>query len=156
MMRWSAAIALAVLVMVARFSAALAQSAPAQCAAFPQIRTEAQQRATAVRTAIEHHAERKEICSLVTRFYAAEASVVKFLEENKTWCGIPQDAIAAAKANHERSLKFRTAACTEAPAAKPRQPTLSDAIGGPSVDSSTNTKTGRGTLDSLNGNPLAK
>jgi hypothetical protein len=35
-------------------------------------------------------------------------------------------------------------------------PTLSDAIGTPSVDTAGNTKTGRGTLDTLNGNPLAK
>jgi hypothetical protein len=80
---------------------------------------------------------------------------VKFLEDNKTWCGIPEQAIKTAKDNHERTLKFRTAACTEAPV-KPRAPSLSDAIGTPSVDTGNNTKTGRGTLDSLNGNPLAK
>jgi len=110
----------------------------------------------AVRTAIQHKAERKDICVLVQRFYTAESSVIKFLEDNKTWCGIPEEAIKAAKENHEHTLKFRTAACTEAPAAKPRPPSLSDAIGTPSVDTGNNTKTGRGTLDSLNGNPLAK
>ena len=93
---------------------------------------------------------------LVQRYYAAETTVVKFLEDNKTWCGIPDQAITAAKDNHEHTLKFRTAACTEAPAAKPRAPSLSDAIGTPSVDTGANTKTGRGTLDSLNGNPLAR
>jgi hypothetical protein len=109
-----------------------------------------------VRTAIEKKVERKEVCSLVQRFYAAEGTVVKFLEDNKTWCNIPDQAITAAKQNHERSLKFRTAACTEGPVAKPRPPSLSDAITTPSVDTGENTKTGRGTLDSLNGNPLAK
>jgi hypothetical protein len=93
---------------------------------------------------------------LVQRFYAAEGAILKFLEDNKTWCGIPPEAITQAKAGHENTLKIRTAACTEAPAAKPRQPSLSDAIGTPSVDNASNTKTGRGTLDSLNGNPLAK
>ena len=90
------------------------------------------------------------------RFYAAEAIVVKFLEENKTWCNIPEQAITVSKTNHERTLKFRTAACSDAPAVKPRPPSLSDAIGGPSVDTGDNTKTGHGTLDSLTGNPLAK
>jgi hypothetical protein len=33
---------------------------------------------------------------------------------------------------------------------------LSDAIGSTPLDTSTNTKTGRGTLDTLTGNPLAK
>jgi len=140
---------------VAPAPSALAQ-APAQCNQFPQLREDAQQKALAVRNAITRHAERKEICALVTRFYAVESGVVKFLEENKTWCGIPDQAITAAKANHEQTLKFRTAACTDAPAAKPRAPSLSDAISTPSVDTSTNTKTGHGTLDSLTGNPLAK
>jgi hypothetical protein len=154
-MKRGVAMALAVFVIAAAPQTALAQSA-AQCASFPPLRDEAQKRASVVRTAMEHKADRKEICALVTRFYAAEAAVVKFLEDNKTWCGIPDDAIKSAKANHEHTDKFKTAACTEAPAAKPRTPTLSDAISTPSVATSGNTKTGRGTLDSLNGNPLAK
>jgi hypothetical protein len=140
----------------APLSTARAQSAPPQCAAFVQLRTEAQEKAMAVRTAIEKKVDRKDVCTLVQRFYASEGTVVKFLEENKSWCNIPDEAITAAKQNHERTLKFRTAACTEAPQAKPRPPSLSDAIGGPSVDTRENTKTGRGTLDSLSGNPLAK
>jgi hypothetical protein len=92
----------------------------------------------------------------VQRFTTAEAAVVKFLEVNKTWCGVPEQLVQQAKANHEKTLKFRTAVCTEAPAAKPRPPSLSDAIGTPSVDSADNTKTGRGTFDTLTGNPLAK
>jgi hypothetical protein len=135
---------------------AWAQSAPPQCSAFVQLRDDAQQKALAVRNAIQHKAERKEVCTLVQRFYTAEATVVKFLEENKSWCNIPEEAIRTSKTNHERTLKFRTAACTDAPIVKPRPPSLSDAIGTPSVDSGANTKTGRGTLDSLNGNPLAK
>ena len=135
---------------------ALAQAAPPQCAAFMQLRTEAQEKATAVRTAIDKKVDRKEVCTLVQRFYAAEGTVVKFLEDNKSWCNIPDQAITAAKQNHERTLKFRTAACTEAPQAKPRPPSLSDAIGTPSMDTGENTKTGRGTLNSLSGNPLAK
>ena len=154
--RGIAAAALAgVAIAIVSSSSALAQM-PAQCAKFPQLRDAAQQKALAVRTAISHHVDRKEICALVIRFYAAEASVVKFLEDNKNWCGIPEQAITMAKTNHEQTLKFRTAACTEGPAAKPRAPSLSDAIGTPSVDTSANTKTGHGTLDSLIGYPLAK
>ena len=127
-----------------------------QCSSFSQLRDDAQNKAAAVRTAMEHKAERKEVCALVTRFYSAEAQVVKFLEDNKTWCGIPEEAVKAAKQNHENTEKFKTAACTEAPTAKPKAPSLSDAINTPSVATSGNTKTGRGTLDTLNGNPLAK
>jgi hypothetical protein len=156
-MKWRLAAALAGLaaLVAADSQIAWAQSA-AVCATFPQLRTDAQQKALAVRTAVEHKADRKELCTLITRFYSAEGTVVKFLEDNKNWCGIPEEAITAAKTNHEHTAKFRTAACTEQPAAKPRVPTLSDAITTPSVDTGANTKTGRGTLDSLNGNPLAK
>ena len=155
-MRRSVAAALAVLALATASSAALAQSTPAQCNSFIALRDDAQKKALDVRTAVEHKVERKEICSLVQRYYAAESAVVKFLEDNKTWCGIPEEAIKAAKGNHEHTEKFRTAACTEAPVAKPKVPTLSDSIGTPSVDTGANTKTGRGTLDSLNGNPLAR
>jgi len=156
-MKRSLALALAVTAVVCGCRAALAQAPQtAQCNDFVRLRTDAQQKAMAIRTAGEHKADRKEMCTLITRFADAEAGVVKFLEANKTWCGIPDEAIKAAKANHERTLKFRTAACTEAPTAHPRQPTLSDFIGTQSVDTGANTRTGHGTLDSLSGNPLAK
>jgi hypothetical protein len=155
-MNRSVAITLIAVLGAAASGSAWAQAAPPQCTAFPQLRNDAQEKAMAVRNAIQHKAERKEVCTLVQRFYAAEAVVVKFLEENKSWCGVPEQAITTAKQNHERTLKFRTAACSDAPEVKARPPSLSDAIGTPSVDTGDNTKTGRGTLDSLTGNPLAK
>jgi len=155
-MKRRVAAALAVLAIVAESHAVSAQPAGVDCNSFVKLRDDAQQKALAVRTAVQNRSERKDICTLVQRYYAVESTVVKFLEDNKTWCGIPDSAIKSAKDNHEHTLKFRTAACTEAPAAKPRAPSLSDAIGTPSVDTGANTKTGRGTLDSLNGNPLAK
>jgi hypothetical protein len=128
--------------------------AAAQCNDFPKLIEEAQKRGALVGAAIKNKADRKEICTLMTTFVAAEGKVVKFLHDNKTWCGIPDQAIAATNANHEKSLKFRTAACEEGP--KPKAPTLSDAIKAPSLDTAKNTKTGRGTFDTLTGNPLAK
>jgi hypothetical protein len=155
-MKWSLATPLALLAIATASGVALAQPAAPQCAAFAGLKSDAEQKAMAIRTAMEHKAERKEICTLVQRFASAEEGVVKFLEQVKTVCGVPEQAITGAKANHERTLKFRTAACADAPAVKPHVPTLSDSIGTPSVDTGNNTKTGRGTLDSLNGNPLAK
>ena len=55
---------------------------------------------------------------------------------------------------HDNTIKFRDTVCAEAP--KPKAPTLSDAIGTPPLDTANNTKTGRGTFDTLTGNPLAK
>jgi hypothetical protein len=90
----------------------------------------------------------------MTNFVTAESKVMKFLEDNKVWCGVPEQALTASRAGHERALKFRTSACEEGP--HPKAPTLSDAIKAPTVDSGSNTKTGRGTFDTLTGNPLAR
>ena len=99
-MKWGVAFMAALA--AATSGAAWAQSPPQQCTAFIQLRNEAQEKAMAVRTAIEKKVERKEVCSLVQRFYTAEGTVLKFLEDNKTWCNIPDEAITAAKQNHER------------------------------------------------------
>ncbi len=129
--------------------------APSQCMKFPAMSQATQEKANAVSAAMKAKADRKEICRLMTAFVASEDSVVKFLIENKTWCGVPDQALAAAKTSHERSLKFRDAACTEGPS--PKAPTLSDAIKTPDVDSATNTKADRGgTFETLTGNPLGK
>jgi hypothetical protein len=153
---WSLIGALGVL--GAGVSAAPAQMGPpaAQCSNFQKLNEEAGKKANAVQTAMKNHAERKEICTLMTSFVGAETQVVKFLEENKTWCGVPDQVITNAKTAHEKSMKFRTAACTEGPSA-PKAPTLSDAIKTTPVDTSSNIKTNRGgTFDTLTGNPLGR
>jgi hypothetical protein len=136
-------------------SPASAQGAP-QCAQFPVLSAETKKKADAVQAAINAKADRKQVCALMTTFVASETTVIKFLEENKVWCGVPDQAITISKTNHEKSLKFKTMACNSDAAPQPKAPTLSDAIKTPSVDSATNTKTGRGTFDTLTGNPLAR
>jgi len=153
-MKRGCAVTLAVLALSTAIRGAAAQGAP-QCAKFQGLSATTQQRANAVQTAMKAKVDRKEICKLMTAFVAAETLVVKFLVDNKTWCGVPDQVVTNAKASHDKSLKFRDAACTEAPA--PKAPTLSDAIKTPSVDSTKNTKAGAGgTFDTLTGNPLAR
>ncbi len=126
-----------------------------QCAKFPALTQATQLKANAVSAAMKAKADRKEICRLMTAFVASEGVVVKFLIDNETWCGVPDQAVDAAKTNHEKSIKFRDAACTEGPS--PKAPTLSDAIKTPAVDSTANTKAGHGgTFDTLTGNPLGR
>jgi hypothetical protein len=127
----------------------------AQCNDFGKLTAEAQKRSALVSAAMKSKADRKELCTLMTSFVAAETSVVKFLEDNKVWCGVPDQVLTVSKTNHEKSLKFRTLACSEE-GPRPKAPSLSDAIRTPSVDTAKNTKTGRGTFDTLTGNPLAK
>jgi hypothetical protein len=148
-------LALAASVLGSGVHAASAQTQPTQCNQFQALSVDTQKKADAAQTAMKAKADRKEICTLLTTFVAAESLLIKFLVENKTWCGVPDQAITVSQANHEKSMKFRTAACSD-DGVRPKVPTLSDAIKTPSVDSATNTKTGRGTFDTLTGNPLGK
>ena len=127
---------------------------PGVCANFPKLRDEAKARAEAVSVVGKRKGDRKEMCAAVQTFTAAEEKVVKFLDDNKSACGVPDQAITQARAMHANTVKFRDTVCAEGPKAK--VPTLSDAIGTPSLDTGKNTRTGRGTLDTLTGNPLAK
>jgi hypothetical protein len=142
----------------AQFPAPPGGTAPpggAQCGDFAKLTAEAQKRSNLVSAAMKAKSDRKELCTLMTNFVAAETNVVKFLEDNKVWCGVPEDALRVSKANHEKSMKFRTMACSEE-GPRPKAPSLSDAIKAPSVDTAKNTKTGRGTFDTLTGNPLGR
>jgi hypothetical protein len=126
---------------------------PAICASFVKLKEEADLKGKGIQAAAKTR-DRKVMCGAVTRFIEVETKVVKFLADNKTTCGVPDQAVANAKAGHEKTIEFRDKVCAEAPA--PRPPSLSDALGTPTLDTAKNTKTGRGTLDSLTGNPLAR
>jgi len=154
----SRAALLALAIVLAAPAAALAQGAP-QCADFTKLRSDAEEKAGAIRAASQRKAERKEICTLLQKFATAESSMIKFLETNKVWCGVPDEAIKNAKTNHVKTLKVRTAACAGdqiGNGPKPKAPTLSDALNTPSVDTRENTRPGRGTFDTLTGSPLAR
>jgi hypothetical protein len=133
---------------------ASAQGAPQCNDNFVRLRDDAQKKAMAVQAGGKGHVDRKQMCALITRFASAETQVVKFLVDNKAFCGIPDQAITTSKTNHVATLKFRDTVCAEGP--KPKAPSLSDAIGTPTLDTAKNTKTGRGTFDTLTGNPLAR
>jgi hypothetical protein len=150
----AAALVLGVTVTVADTASAQMAQASNPCNGFLPLRTDAQQKGMAIGAAEKRHADRQEMCKLVTTFSVAEGKALKFLQNNMTWCGIPAEAVASAKENHEKTLKFRQVVC--APAPQPHVPTLSDAIGTPSVDTSKNTKTNTGTFNTLTGNPLAR
>jgi hypothetical protein len=127
---------------------------PGVCANFPKLRDEAKAKAEAISAVGKRKGDRKEMCAAVQTFTAAEEKVVKFLDDNKSACGVPDQAVTQARAMHAHTMQFRDTVCAEGPKAK--VPTLSDAIGTSPLDTGKNTKTGRGTLDTLTGNPLAK
>jgi hypothetical protein len=124
------------------------------CDGFVPLRDDAQKKGAALGAAQKNHVDRQEMCKLITAFSAAEGKAALFLEKNRTWCGVPDQAVTSAKEMHVKTEHFREVVC--APAPQPKVPTLSDAMGAPSVDTAKNTKTGAGTFDTLTGNPLAK
>jgi hypothetical protein len=131
-----------------------AAPAPSPCDGFIPLREDAQKKGAAIGAAQKRHVDRQEMCKVITAFSLAEAKAEQFLEKNKSWCGVPEQAIAGAKETHLKTEHFREVVC--APAPQPRVPTLSDAMGAPALDTAKNTKTGAGTFDTLTGNPLAK
>lgn len=124
------------------------------CNGFLPLRNDAQKKGAAIGAAEKQHADRKQICKLLTVFTAAEDKALKFLQANMVWCGIPQEAVTSAKEAHLKTVKFRDMACAQAPEA--HAPTLSDAIGTPTLDTAKNTKANTGTFNTLTGNPLGK
>jgi hypothetical protein len=124
---------------------------------FVKLRTDTETKAKALKAAGDRHAPPAEACKLFNVFLAAEAKMIKYVEENGTWCGIPPQVLQQMKGGHSKAGAVRTKVC-EAAARGPvlRAPTLSDALGTNLTPNANNVKTGRGTYDTLTGSPLAR
>jgi hypothetical protein len=126
---------------------------------FAPLRNEAEKRGIALKNAIQKKVSREEACTLIKSYAAAEAKVVKFIQANASWCGIPAQAADQMKANHTRTLHTQSQICAVGAAgpAKPAGPGLSDALGttrsGGALDPLAPQS---GTLDTLTGNVLAR
>jgi len=123
---------------------------------FGKLRDDTEKKALAIRAAGERKAPPKEACQLFNAFVAAQSKMLKYATDNAAWCGIPNQIMANLKEGIAKTSEIRTKVC-QAAAAPPRPagPSLSDALSGPVPDSN-NIKTGRGTFDTLTGNPLEK
>jgi hypothetical protein len=110
---------------------------------FAPLRAEAENRAMALKSTMEKKPTREEACAMFKNFTAAESKMVKYIEANAHWCGIPPQVPVQMKANHSRMLKTQNQICNGggiAGAQKPSGPGLSEALG---------TTRGGGTLDPL-------
>jgi hypothetical protein len=156
----SLAIVIAVPVLPPAFAQVAAPSGQVPCVnEFLPLRKTAEERGIAIKTLMEKKAPRPEVCQAFKNFAVAEEKVVKFVETNNVWCGIPPDAVKKMKANHARTLQARNQICNAAAlpgGGAPRPPSLSDALGTSRVPDASNTQTGRGTFDTLTGNPLTR
>jgi hypothetical protein len=121
------------------------------CEAFMPIRATAEKDAAAIKSASDRKASREEVCPLFKRFATSEAKMVKFLKDNQSRCGVPADAVKQAGLNHNKTVQIRNAVCSTGPA--PAAPRLGDAFSTPPMP---DTRPGRGTFDTLTGNPLQR
>ena len=100
----------------------------------------------------------KEACGLFNAFTAAEKKMYDYAAKNQAACGIPPQIVDNLKQARAKSDDIRARVCqvaAQGPAQQQRPPSLSDALSAPVPDSG-NIKTGRGTFDTLTGNPLAR
>jgi len=123
---------------------------------FMPLKAEAEKRGLAIQAAGKRKAPQQEVCALFKQFSEAEAKFVNYAVTNATWCGIPEQAVKAMQANHAQTLKIRARVCSVAAAPHPRGPSLGEALGTTVVPDASTTRTGRGTYDTLTGNPLAR
>lgn len=124
---------------------------------FMPLRADAEKKAAAIKAA---SATKKQpvVCAAFKNFAAAEAKVVKYVEEHGAECRIPPEATKMMKANHAKTLEIRTKVCDMAAAPQPRAPSLSDALGTSRVPTApqenTVGKKSGSTFDTLTGNSL--
>ncbi len=50
-------------------------------------------------------------CAKSAGLNSAENAMIAYMEKNKDWCQVPDDALAQLKANHTKSLAFSAKAC---------------------------------------------
>ena len=123
---------------------------------FFKLREDAEKKAAAIKAAGERKAPPNETCSLFNTFVAAQTKMLKYANESGVWCGIPHEVADNLKKAIAQVSEIRTRVCRAAAAPTPPQgPSLSDVLSNP-VPNSNNIKTGRGTYDTLTGNPLGK
>jgi hypothetical protein len=135
------------------------QAPPPACQQLLTYRDETQKHGQALQAAGQKKAPPEEVCKLFKAFLGVETKLLKGLEDNSALCGVPPDVIKQVKAGHNRTSQVAKQVCdVAAQGARPAGPSLSEALGTtPTVpDSSSATKRGQGTFDTLSGSPLTR
>ena len=136
------------------------QEMPACIKQFISMRENMDKRFDETRKVMEKKPSASEACGALTKFTQAEVALIKYVEKQGSNCPFPPELLGTIKASNEKTTGYRQKACAAAKAeqqapVRHSQPTLSDAFG-PPVVSGDSTRTGRGTLDTLSGNPLTR
>jgi hypothetical protein len=123
---------------------------------FTALRDEAQKRMKTAHEAGQRKAPAPEMCKLIGHYAEAEAKLLKFVEDNGVWCGMPAQLAEQVKAGQAKTSEARKRICSAATAPKPSTPTLSDSLGTTRVADPSKPKAGTGTFDTLTGSIPAR
>ena len=96
-----------------------------------------------------------EACKLFKTLISTETKFIHGMEVNSAQCGVPPQVIKQAHDGHGKAMQFAKQVCEAAEHPRQAGPSLSDALNStPVLPDADNTKTGRGTYDTLQGNAL--
>jgi len=127
---------------------------------FMPLREEAEKRGKLIKAASDRKAPPDEACKLITNFGQAEIKMIKYVENNASKCGIPQQISDQLKAGHKNTEAMQQKVCGFAQQAAqkgPAGPSLSEVLGSSaSVPEAQPRPKGGSTFDTLNGNVLAR
>jgi hypothetical protein len=135
------------------------QQPPPACQQLLANRDETAKHGQAIHAAGQKKVPPEELCKLFKTFLSSEGKMLKGLEQNAATCGVPPEVLKQVKASHEKATQVGKNICdAAAQGPRPAGPSLSDALGTTPMmpDSSTATKKGQGTFDTLTGSPLAR
>jgi hypothetical protein len=101
--------------------------------------------------------EPAEVCKLFKVYLASESKLMQGLTENSATCGVPPQVIKQFQEMHGKAVQTGKQVCEAAEHPRQTGPSLSDALNSaPTLPDADNTKTGKGTYDTLQGNALAR
>jgi len=127
---------------------------------FIPLREDAEKKGKAIKAASDRHATPEEACNAFHVYSAAEVKMIKYVETNATKCGIPPSVAEQLKTGHKNTEGVEKRVCTMAEQIKtrgPAGPSLSDVLGtATSAPEATASRKGGSTVDTLNGNVLAR
>jgi len=134
------------------------QQPPPACQKLLSLRDETQKNAQALQAAGQKKVKPEELCKLFKAYLAAEARMIKGLEDGATSCGVPPEVPKQVRAQHAKASEMGKNVCDmAAQGPRPTAPSLSDALGTtPLVPDSTTATKRPGTFDTLEGSPLVR
>jgi hypothetical protein len=101
--------------------------------------------------------EAAEVCKLFKVYLATESKLMQGLSDNSVTCGVPPQVIKQFQEMHGKAVQTGKQVCEAAEHPRQAGPSLSDALNSaPVIPDVENTKTGKGTYDTLQGNALAR